>query len=674
MRIFEANHGLTDPAARDEKVAEAQRILARAAAAPDGRWVGVAIGFVQSGKTMSFTTLTALAADNGYRVVVVILGNTKLLVSQNRERLADDLGIGQRDDWRWAHLSNPPAKTDLDQYLAQDDRVVLITVLKHAARLNRVAEILEHSALGRGVKALVIDDEADQASLNAGVRKGKETPTYRSILRLRKALGAHLYMQYTATPFAPLLLEKHDGLSPQFAELLTPGEDYTGGRTFFLEHPDTVVRRIDDDEADEKAPSKLPAGLDRALRTFLTTTAYQRAHGELSSVSMLIHTSGLKGDHATVGRLVGASLSLWANRLSLPDNDVGKRAALDRLRDIRDDVVDHGVAEVDDATFASAFTWVVRMARVWLVNSADEGENPDWALTPVNVLIGGNKLDRGFTVRGLTTTYLTRKAAGGQADTIEQRARCYGYKRRYLRYCRVFAPDNVVNAFTALVHTEADMRASISAWQEEGRPLGEWSAAEGILLPDDIRPTRTTVVKNPYQRTFTEWSFLRRPSLDASDVGKNRELLERIRVMDAPQETFGEVSMRLLRGLAVTDVVDDLLEPWRSGASPGWDKPTLLRGLRGLSESGIHETMDVTFLELTERRPRVRAWREPGGFDQLMQGENTGTGYPGDRNVVEGLHLQVHHVVPRDASTPTLALALYVPLTPGGVGDVARRR
>lgn len=35
------------------------------------------VGYVQSGKTMSFTTLTTLAADNGYRIVIFFCWHEK---------------------------------------------------------------------------------------------------------------------------------------------------------------------------------------------------------------------------------------------------------------------------------------------------------------------------------------------------------------------------------------------------------------------------------------------------------------------------------------------------------------------------------------------------------------------------------------------------------------------
>jgi hypothetical protein len=672
MEVLRLTHGVTEAAAREQKVAEARRILCHHDEEDSGA-VGVAIGFVQSGKTMSFTTLTALAADNGYRVVVVVLGNTHLLVGQNTERLEDDLQIRARQDWVWAHLHLPKANTDLDGLLIQEDRLILITVLKHASRLNKVAQIFENSHHIKNTSVLIIDDEADQASLNAGAHKGTTTPTYRSIRRMRAALQRHLYVQYTATPFAPLLLEPQDGLAPKFAELLAPGSGYTGGRTFFLDERDAIVRHVSDDEAEETSPNSLPTGLRTALETFLVGAAHHKAEPDLKAgVSMLIHTSGLKADHQQISRLVKAYLQGARTRIALPPGDPGARAWLDQLRPVRDDLIGTGAPPLGDDDFHKNLAWTLRMARVWVVNSSEEGENPDWALSPVNVLVGGNKLDRGFTVRGLTTTYITRRASGGQADTIEQRARCYGYKRPYLPYCRVFAPNNVVDAFTSLVHTEADMRESIAAWQADGRDLREWSVERGLLLPDDIRPTRKTVLRDTYERQFSGWSFLRRPLRSAEATAANIEILAGTGVLGAPERTYGDVSVRSVR-IPVTRLVSTLLEPWHREASAGWDHGAIVRGLTSLAASQIVGDCDLLFFELAGGVPRTRAWREPDGFDNLMQGSNEGTGYPGDRRLVEGLQLQVHRVSPRDSDDVTLALAIYVPEHPGGLGQIVRR-
>lgn len=679
LEVLRLDHGLTEERARIQKVEEAQRILAHGPVAT-GRAsaIGLALGFVQSGKTMSFTTLAALAADTGYRIVIMILGNTHLLVEQNKDRLLGDLRIDQRDDWRWAAL-HLPKKPDLDFLLGQDERIVLITVLKNSARLNGVAGLLEKSQEARTVPALVIDDEADQASLNAGARKGKETPTYKALHRLRQALGPHLYMQYTATPFAPLLLEPNDHLSPQFLEVLEPGDAYTGGAAFFIEKRKQIVRSISALEAEEKAPDRLPAGLDRAVSSFLVGCALLRADGRIPTpASMLIHTSGMRVDHSAVKRLVEAHLEPLRTRSKLPAGDPGRKAWLARAQQLRNDFTGHGTPDASDERFASDLAWVTQYAKVWLVNSSEEAEALDWKLSPINVLIGGNKLDRGFTVKGLTTTYMTRRAFGGQADTIEQRARCYGYKRSYIDECRFFAPEDVVNAFTSLVHTEADMRESLLAWSDAGQRLSDWSAEHGLLLPDDMRPTRPSVLKETYSRGVTGWSFLRHPDLDEASASHNVDLVKAIGLLDEEPDQYGDVLVRSQDGVPTTSVVEALLEPWSVSASAGWDKPLIIRILRQMESGQLLPTMSVLYLEVAApagARPRVRKWCEPDGFVQLTQGRNPGTAYPGDRMLrPEKAQVQVHRVARKGHDDDDLlALALYVPSLAGGLDKGVRR-
>lgn len=676
LEVFRLDHGLEDLSARALKVKEAQRILSHGPTVSGASSIGLALGFVQSGKTMSFTTLTALAADTGYRVVVIILGNTHLLVDQNTSRLLGDLRIEERDDWRWAHL-HLPHKQDLDFYLSQDDRVVLITVLKNATRLNNVAKLFEASNEVASSPVLIIDDEADQASLNAGAKKAKVTPTYAAIQRMRAALSKHLYVQYTATPFAPLLLEPSDDLSPEFLEVLAPGEGYTGGAAFFIEKRAEIVRSITPGEADEKSPGRLPIGLERAVSSFLVGSALLRAIGGFPKIaSMLIHTSGMKVDHKAIWELVESNLQPLRVKARLPHDDPGKQAWLRRLDPIRKDFSDSGTPSVLDPDFAREISWCAQHAKVWMVNSSQEAEALDWKMSPINILIGGNKLDRGFTVKGLTTTYMTRRAQGGQADTIEQRARCYGYKRSYIDQCRFFGPSDVVDAFTSLVHTEADMRESLIAWVDAGRELRDWSAAHGLLLPDDMRPTRPSVLKETYSRGITGWSFLRRPDIDPESTDWNRGLVGATGLLDETPTSYGDVLVRSIVDVPTIEVLDKLLSPWRVLASAGWDAPLITRTLRQLSAGKLLPSIALVYLEASGPsgpRARNRQWNEPDGFVQLMQGRNDGTGYPGDRMILADVpQVQIHRVAPH-GEVEMLALALYIPSIAGGVSKVVRR-
>ena len=49
---------------------------------------------MQSGKTLSFISLTALERDNYYQIVIVIAGTSKSLVKKSTKRLSVELYLG----------------------------------------------------------------------------------------------------------------------------------------------------------------------------------------------------------------------------------------------------------------------------------------------------------------------------------------------------------------------------------------------------------------------------------------------------------------------------------------------------------------------------------------------------------------------------------------------------
>jgi len=143
---------------------------------------GIVIGYVQSGKTLSFTTLAALARDSEYQLVIVIAGTSVNLVNQSTDRLRRDLRLNTRFDRKWTLLQNPSRIEDretIETTLAQwadptyqNDRcrTVLITVMKNGSHLRNLTNLLTGLSL-EGVPTLIIDDEGDQASLNTRARR-----------------------------------------------------------------------------------------------------------------------------------------------------------------------------------------------------------------------------------------------------------------------------------------------------------------------------------------------------------------------------------------------------------------------------------------------------------------------------------------------------------------------
>src|SRR5262249_37402555 len=142
----------------------------------------------------------------------------------------------------------------------------------------------------------IIDDEADQASMNTKVQRGDESTTYRRIGEVRRACLHHTFLQYTATPQAPLLISLIDALSPSFVRVLEPGTGYVGGRELFAQLGAPYVRAIPDAElaVDPEEAAVPPTSLLEALRVFMVGVAAEYAASRANPGghrSMLVHPS-----------------------------------------------------------------------------------------------------------------------------------------------------------------------------------------------------------------------------------------------------------------------------------------------------------------------------------------------------------------------------------------------
>src|SRR5205823_2421094 len=135
---------------------------------------------------------------------------------QNRDHASIEVALA---DWR------DPA---VDPH---ERSTVLITVMKNHRHLRNLIAVLRQVDFTR-IPVLIFDDEADQAGLNNLINQGEESTTYRELRTLKQTVPLHTFLQYTATPQGPLLINLIDVLSPAFAATLTPGPDYTGGRDF----------------------------------------------------------------------------------------------------------------------------------------------------------------------------------------------------------------------------------------------------------------------------------------------------------------------------------------------------------------------------------------------------------------------------------------------------------
>jgi hypothetical protein len=602
----------------------------------DGCSTGLALGYVQSGKTTQMIALTAAAHDAGYRIVVALLGSTNLLLDQNSNRFEENLQIGTRDDFRWVSIKNPSGRSGITKISENLDkgRTILIPVLKHKGRITQLAEVLAACSLAN-IPALILDDEADQASLNAAVNDDAESKVYEAIGLLRDSLPQHLYVQFTATPYAQLLLEPDDRLSLEFVEFLTPGRGYVGGREFFIDNADTVIRSIPtmDEQSASTKLIDLPTSLKIATANFIAGSALLLINDpSAKTISMLVHSTHKNKVQSVYHYLIKNLLRNWREVINGDYLQIPELIQIERSK-----LVSNGAKDISDDLFLEKVEYVLKEAILWLVNSASDVKKINWLEGPIHILVGGNKLDRGFTVEGLTVTYMNRPTSD-QIDTLEQRARAFGYRNDLLPYCQFFATLATVRMLRGIVHTEYDLR---------GRLGGGWHQ-------------------------------LRMPSLKIDHMKKNSELVAELGILSADREYFGRISHRTIE-IDSAVLFDNFLKKWEwDGFSPGWEHENILQLFESLGPRHVNNKngiIKVTLMQYeNEDSPREREWRPDTGFVNLFQGKDAGfesgvtaDKYPGDRMVpkinenLNSLAVQIHRIAPKGIEVDELfTLAIYL--------------
>lgn len=521
-----------------EKLLDTAKLILAQGANPiseeDQKKTGLVTGYVQSGKTMSFETVIALARDNEFRIVVVIAGISKLLLAQSERRLHTDLNV---QSGQWLIFSNPSdndaqrMKNALENWSAPNTpteykKTILITVLKNYKHLENLVKIFSDLDM-RGVPVLIVDDEADQASLNTQVSQGEESTIYRHLTKLKQSLPRHTYLQYTATPQAPLLISTIDWLSPNFVQVLDPGSGYVGGTDFFLDgaaQNASYIRTIPPSDVPAKTSqlTEPPESLKEALRLFIVGVVSELLSKTNEVRSMLVHPSVERSRHQEFAYQIRQILNYWKCTLAHPGrNEIDKVELLDEFYSAYEDLAKTVQPPCDFEKLAKYLPAALRNTQVEEVNTRETGTTPqiDWSLAPHWILVGGLSMDRGFTVKGLTITYMPRSVGGGNADALEQRARFFGYKESYLGYCRIYLERNTEDAFRSYVDHEERMREELRKWS--GKPLSDWKRA--FYLSNQLRPCRKQVIEFDYMRgNISEtWETIPKMILTSDDVVLN---------------------------------------------------------------------------------------------------------------------------------------------------------
>ncbi len=472
---------------------------------------GMVVGQIQSGKTGNYTGLICRAVDAGYRLVVVLAGMHNSLRSQTQLRLdegflgidtqlrqiadPDDgfaaaaLGVGRligEGRIPAASLTTSEERGDFGIARASSagivpgDYPVLLVVKKNSRILDNLRKwLLNVSGLGdpprvKDFPVLVIDDEADNASINTKAAPDDPTKVNEAIRRLLSCFDRRAYVGYTATPYANIYIDPavdQEELGPDlfpasFIEYLRPPTNYFGPSRLFGGEEDVeplpLYRQIRDAEnwipdrhRNGHVPGPLPGSVRTAVRAFVLARAARMARGEIRAHnSMLIHVTRFTSVQDAVREQVDDELELLKSRIKFGDGSGPSiRAELEELwtEDFvptTEEMAADGAEpvaweEIDTLLPEAVDPIVVKTINGTAQDALDYFEHRDTGRSAI--VIGGDKLSRGLTLEGLTVSYYLR--ASKAFDTLLQMGRWFGYRSGHEDLCRLWTSERLWTAY-----------------------------------------------------------------------------------------------------------------------------------------------------------------------------------------------------------------------------------
>ena len=510
----------------------------------------------------------------------------------------------------------------------------------------------------RNVPVLIVDDEADQASLNTQVQQGRESPTYRRLKELREAIPCHTFLQYTATPQAPLLINIADTLSPDFVHVLEPGEGYTGGAAFFAPRSPYIKVIPQQDLLNVNSlPVDPPDSLLEAMRVYFVGLAVSLI-AKAPRRSMLIHPGFQQVMHQVTANWAIAAIAEWGNVLRAKDSDPDKQELIQAFRKAYDEltITDKELPPFEDVI--QKLPRALRNTTVIEFNTRGGTKTPEikWRYAEGWVLVGGQAVDRGFTVNSLTVTYMPRGMGVGNADTLQQRARFFGYAkaRGYFGLCRVYLEQALKDSYEDYVEHEELMRSELKRVAQRGESLRTWRRR--FILDPGLNPCRRSVILDPYTRSSMSGGWTRQigtiitPETRAANMQLLEKLLRDLDLKDDQSYAARTPAQQhqVDRSVPLQKLFDALveyrLEDPRDTASFTGLLITLAEGLR----QNPNATATVYRMRPNAPVGTRRVKDESGEIDQFQQGPTAtaggGKSYPGDAFFAapDKVSLQVH--------------------------------
>jgi len=431
------------------------------------------LGNVQSGKTAQVLgVLSALADDGDHKVFLYLTTDSVDLQEQTVKRAKDNLKnfivLSENDDRSFIQVmkANNP---------------ILVVIKKNARVLKRWRNLFASQNSLKGYPLVIVDDEADAASLNTNSDKpAKDASTINKLLNdIKNSCCQSLFIQLTATPQSLLLQHEESDWQPEFIHFFEAGEKYIGGNFVFSDPPSYIVRFIDSELDDMKDESgEIAEGAKQALLSFLITCA-EFALCDKTNCNFALHPSYKIQDHQAFSKKIQAFLNDLVQAVNNGEDLAGsfKESYWD-LQKTKPDI--HHFDKIYEKLTVLLEN---KQISTLVVNSQTEA---DFDLEKgFNIIIGGNVIGRGLTIPKLQTVYYSRTAKKPNADTFWQHSRIFGYDRDK-SLLRLYIPSDVYHFFVQL--NQANNLIIEQAKNSDGNIQ--------VIYPKSINPTRRNVLKS----------------------------------------------------------------------------------------------------------------------------------------------------------------------------------
>ena len=498
---------------------------------------GLVIGDVQSGKTATYSGLICKAIDAGYKVVILLAGITENLRQQTQERI--DYGIVGReikkDDDTKIESSKPvgvgkykqPKDPRVFSYTTQStdfvgqkhsiivsldghNSAVLFVVKKNVSVLSKLYKWLKdnnYNHLEECVDAplLLVDDEADNASVNTNKDETNPTRTNAIIRKICSLFKTASYVGFTATPFANVFIDpdsvdamkKADLFPEHFIYTLPTPSSYIGAKQIFdvgSKYYRNIRYIADIDEPDYTDPDWvawakehqdelnagpfyyrhkkewdgiLPNSLRESMYCFFMANVIRDLRGQSTAPrSMLVNMSRF----VKVQNVIKDEVErIYKEFKSIVDKDFStnpdKNTTLPLYIELKR-LWDKHYSFVSDISFQRVVDKknlyeAVENINVVVVNGLKSSGKLDYRKnSSLRVIaVGGLALSRGLTLEGLLTSYFYRNTA--TFDVLMQMGRWFGYRKGYEDIFQIWTSEESARWYDEISKASEDLKEDL---------------------------------------------------------------------------------------------------------------------------------------------------------------------------------------------------------------------